>query len=50
MNAHTAEQIITVVAVQTPDRPAAVVVVPEALRRPAASSPAERTVVADFVR
>ena len=41
MSAHTAEQIISVVTVQTADRPAAVAValavVSEALRRPAAS-------------
>ena len=40
MSAHTAEQIISVVTVKTPDRPAAVAValavVSEALRRPAA--------------
>ena len=42
MSAHTAEQIISVVTVQTTDRPAAVAVAlavgSEALRRPAASS------------
>ena len=42
MSAHTAEQIISVVTVQTADRSAAVAValavVSEALRRPAASS------------
>ena len=42
MSAHTAEQIISIVTVQTADRPAAVAialaVVSEALRRPAASS------------
>ena len=41
VSAHTAEQIISVVTVQTADRPAAVAValavVSEALRRPAAS-------------
>ena len=41
MSAHTAEQIISVVTVQTADRSAAVAValavVSEALRRPAAS-------------
>ena len=41
MSAHTAEQIISVVTVQTADRPAAVAValavVSEALRRPAVS-------------
>jgi hypothetical protein len=42
MSAHSAEQIITVVTVQTSERPSAVAValavVSEALRRPAASS------------
>ena len=42
VSAHTAEQIISVVTVQTANRPAAVAValavVSEALRRPAASS------------
>jgi len=37
MSAHTAEQIISVVTVETVDRSAAVAVVSEALRRPAAS-------------
>ena len=41
VSAHTAEQIISVVTIQTADRPAAVAValavVSEALRRPAAS-------------
>ena len=42
MSSHTAEQIISIVTVQTADRPAAVAValavLSEALRRPAASS------------
>ena len=40
MSAHTAGQIISIVTVQTADRPAAVAlaVVSEALRRPAVSS------------